>query len=1371
MNHTVRLCIVLSLALAAACTGPGESVTKDTSTPAETTGGDAVVSDAAAPDLKGEAPPCVPQCDGTHCGADNCGGGCVCPDDKPVCNDKAQCEVECVPECSLELGAPCPGDDGCGGECDCPDNQECNEHHGVCAWSCDYVCLHLSECGPWDEGWDGCDCGECPDDGDPCTDEVCADGVCEYAPNAASCDDDDACTAGDVCAQGACAGTPKECDDGNDCTADSCNPDDGECIHDAPAADGQQCDDGNACTGPDACAGGSCFGELLPLDEIPTGQCLCEEDTDCDPLDDANICNGTLYCAKEGEDPGLCQIAPDTVLDCDDGIMCTGDQCDPVGGCVNDPDDGMCNDQVDCTGDSCNPETGCENVADDALCNDLIDCTADVCDPEAGCAHLPDDVVCDDANVCTDDMCTGQVGCENKPYEDGTPCGEPGGGDTCQNGLCTCVPDCEGKVCGDDGCGGTCGECCGPQSVCIDGQCPCQPVCELKECGPDGCCGSCGECDWTQDCVEGICVIKGCDFLCDGLQCGFVGPNDECNCGICDDGEDCTIDSCNEDTAECDFDVDAAIGQPCDDNFACTEDDVCVPGLGCEGTPVECDDGNECTMDFCDLLSGNCSFSSGGLNGSNCDDGNPCTSGEKCSFGVCVGIPKALQYVNVEECPCDIAGDCAPYEDGSVCTGTLGCLESDLGGHCYVDPATVLDCDDDVECTTDSCHPTNGCTNSPNPFLCLDQAPCTADSCDPELGCQNIPDDSKCDDGNPCTAGWCDPESSCTYAAKPEGFVCGEPIGWGKCSKNGVCQCAPVCTAEHACGDDGCGGSCGECPEWAYECIDGECIADCDAWCEILDCGTSGEWGECVCGDCNDGSECTIDICEEDKKCRHIYKHDEPCDDGSECTADDFCVMAACLGTPTECGDDNECTVDSCDPDTGQCVFDAAAADGLECNDGVPCTTNTKCSNGQCQGESKECDDGSDCTVDSCDEATGVCQHAPLTEGTECDDANPCTNEDKCTAGSCKGQLPAPDADILPECKCVADENCAALEDGNPCNGTLFCNPQGGGQGICDVDPASLPPCDDGVGCTDNLCDPGLGCSNPVVHEVCADDVECSTDICHPIGDCINMGYGINCDDGNDCTFDACNMPIGCQHTPLKNGTPCGVVEGWGGCQDGQCACMWKCQDITCGDNGCGGTCGDCPGELNECVLGNCECEKQCGNKQCGPDGCGGYCGGCDWENSDCGDDFKCHCFYVECQGICCAIQEECIDGYCQNLINPPPVRLTYGVVTPTTMEIIMESDQPVTGFQINYSILEGVSAGGGLMEEHFSFIMVGKNILMALGIGSAIPPGKGVLVELKFDEMPFGSGFCLIGDTNVFGNADGGLEYQAIPPCYWWGL
>ena len=96
--------------------------------------------------------------------------------------------------------------------------------------------------------------GAACDEGEPCTDAVCSDGVCGLEPTL--CDDGNACTR--TCARkvsdassipfqaharmampapagihglGVCAGGVKlDCDDGNDCTTDTCDDVTG-CVH------------------------------------------------------------------------------------------------------------------------------------------------------------------------------------------------------------------------------------------------------------------------------------------------------------------------------------------------------------------------------------------------------------------------------------------------------------------------------------------------------------------------------------------------------------------------------------------------------------------------------------------------------------------------------------------------------------------------------------------------------------------------------------------------------------------------------------------------------------------------------------------------------------------------------------------------------------------------------------------------------------------------------------------------------------------------------------------------------------------------------------------------------------------------------------
>src|SRR5207237_499794 len=142
------------------------------------------------------------------------------------------------------------------------------------------------------------------DDRNGCTDDSCNPATgCVHTNNSAPCEDNDACTTADTCAGGQCVGGPAlNCDDANGCTADSCNPTRG-CVHTNNTA---PCIDGNACTTADTCAGGRCVGGPAPLcdDGNPCTADSCDRVLGCRNLNladgtacsDGNACNGAETC-------------------------------------------------------------------------------------------------------------------------------------------------------------------------------------------------------------------------------------------------------------------------------------------------------------------------------------------------------------------------------------------------------------------------------------------------------------------------------------------------------------------------------------------------------------------------------------------------------------------------------------------------------------------------------------------------------------------------------------------------------------------------------------------------------------------------------------------------------------------------------------------------------------------------------------------------------------------------------------------------------------------------------------------------------------------------------------------------------------------
>lgn len=205
------------------------------------------------------------------------------------------------------------------------------------------------------------------DDGNDCTTDSCSAGVCSFTPDCtvdADCNDGDACTM-DVCTDdGCCESSPITCDDGNDCTTDTCDPASG-CVFTPDCTVDTDCDDVDACT-MDVCTDeGCCENNPITCDDDDA----CTEDT-CDPA------TGCVFAS----------------ISCDDGNVCTADSCDPATGCINTPEctsDADCNDDNACTMDACTDDGCCEQTP--ITCDDGDECTEDTCDPVTGCVFTPID--------------------------------------------------------------------------------------------------------------------------------------------------------------------------------------------------------------------------------------------------------------------------------------------------------------------------------------------------------------------------------------------------------------------------------------------------------------------------------------------------------------------------------------------------------------------------------------------------------------------------------------------------------------------------------------------------------------------------------------------------------------------------------------------------------------------------------------------------------------------------------------------------------------------------------------------------------------------------------------------------------------------
>ena len=524
------------------------------------------------------------------------------------------------------------------GACSAPEPVVCDDQNPCTEDSCDSEtgCLYTNTDAPCD-------------DGSPCTSgDVCSDGEC--SGEALACDDGDACTLG-ACDEvsGECVYTDLDCDDEDLCTADLCDPQTGTCSNPeswpegcvgAPCLDvscdpvigcqfdDKVCDDGDACTLDSCDSEQGCVASPLTLEGCEDYACW------------------TAGCSVNDE--GLPTCTYEVSAACDDGDACTDDECAELGPdefeCLStalSPEDYCPPDMPSCTFTQCVDNAGftqCAMGSDG--CNDGIACTLDSCDEESGtCVNTPDDALCDfDENPCTLDTCEPGVqgGCTSAPVDCGgstcnpMTCVEVNGGAECASGPPPCDDEnpCTTDACDPvEGCTHTPNE-----ESCDDGL-----FCTLSDTCSDGeCVGEARVCDDEDPCTTGACD--------EGAQACVGTPV------TCDDGVACTLDSCDPESG-CESEPN---DEACDDDNLCTtltcsleegctlSDEVicdggpCTTG-GCDPqtgdcaavNPIVCDDGIACTDDYCDNLTGDCVFQPNNLN---CDDANACTTDE-CDLG------------------------------------------------------------------------------------------------------------------------------------------------------------------------------------------------------------------------------------------------------------------------------------------------------------------------------------------------------------------------------------------------------------------------------------------------------------------------------------------------------------------------------------------------------------------------------------------------------------------------------------------------------------------------------------------------------------------------------------------------------------------
>jgi hypothetical protein len=459
-------------------------------------------------------------------------------------------------------------------------------------------------------------------------------------------------------------------------------------------------------------------------------------------------------------------------------------QSDPDGTCYRDylhpVDDSLNNDE-------CNQLGGPYYDGDEDSCGDVY---AQNTDP---CGNAFTGPCTEDGGTClfTTYQFTATIVC-NDSDEDGLA--DVG---TCTSWDNQVVGTCTNELGTDPGTGSKCN--CGPINIgdlyfgCrVDGDCDDGIACTDDVCTVEGNVGTCSNTPNDGYCDDGA--------FCNGVE--FCDPALDCQAGtapVCDDGVDCTIDSCNETTDSCDSTPDNSY---CDNGLFCDGAEICDPALDCQaGTAPNCDDGVACTDDSCNEATDSCDNIA---NNGNCNDGLWCNGIEYCdpALDCQAGTPPVCDdAVGCTDDSCDEASDScvntpvdANCDDGAWCNGAETC---DPDNDCQAGTPPV--CDDAVGCTDDSCDEgSDSCVNTPVHANCDDGAwcngdetcdvindcqpgtapncndgvDCTDDSCNEATdSCDNTPNDGFCDDYNICTDEYCDVNDDCVVEVND---LCGD---------------------------------------------------------------------------------------------------------------------------------------------------------------------------------------------------------------------------------------------------------------------------------------------------------------------------------------------------------------------------------------------------------------------------------------------------------------------------------------------------------------------------------------------------------------------------------------------------------------------
>jgi hypothetical protein len=1020
---------------------------------------------------------------------------------------------------------------------------------------------------------------------------VCAKGACDGAGTAARkvCDGAGVCGAEDlVCAPYSCDPTKTACFDkcvtnsdcapGVTCVAGSCGPK----MKGAVCTAGTECLSGFCVDG--VCCDGECKGGCVsckqkgregtcgPIDVgVPDPRGVCKDagqascgltgtcdgfggcqkyarDSVCvppscagDKLNTAGTCDGLGTCQPPSvqECPpyrcaaGACKQRCESDGDCVAGIACVNNSCGPK------QNGGTCKAAADCKSNFCVDGVCCDQACTGACRSCSLESSKGKCTP-LGAGAIDNRNVCKDqgAPSCgTDGKCDGAGGC--RKYAVGTVCtGEKcaaniyTGASTC-NATGQCVAPAS-RPCAPFACNGAtkCFNACTSTANCVSPN-----VCNGNSCGKklNGApCSAGTECA-SNVCAQGVCCATTCNASCKSCNLGA-------STGTCTNVATGTLDPkgicLDQGAASCGTNGRCAAGQ-CQRYAAGVKckDATCPAGTTNFTGQSTCDGAGKCTTPTttscfpftCGVAAckntctanADCSGNNVCINGS-CglrSPGSPCNVGTECTTGVC----------SAEKVCCDTAcnGPCVscklPATNGKCSPIAAG--NTDPTGQCMVSaPAT---CGNDGKCNG-----AGACTKYPANTPCA-PASCPAGQATRTLGktCNGAGACSVGGGAQACAPFTCDGAQACrdTCVTNADcvapntcvGNVCGKKPAGATCSSTDQCSAGLFCTDGFCCNSASCG-ACKACnATGACQNDDGNACTATDM-CHVSDGTCSGGACQRASISCDDNNPCTADSCDAQTGCVHTKLTGTQCNDQNACTQTDTCQAGVCTGSnPVTCGGATQCkTAGVCNPATGGCT-NQNMPDGTGCNDGNACTQSDKCDDGACvPGAAVTCTALDQChTAGTCNPANGQCSQPAKNNGTGCDDDNACTQSDTCQGGSCVGANPV---------TCAPLDQCHAAGTCNPNNGQCSNPAKNNGAG-----------CDDDNACTQTDTCQGGSCQggNPVV---CSPSNQCHlAGTCNPSsGQCSNPqkddGSGCTdnnlCTDGDQCVGGACQpgAPMSC---------------------------------------------------------------------------------------------------------------------------------------------------------------------------------------------------------------------------------------------------